>query len=209
MECPINFIEKNKLLAIIRTETAEQALKSAHAVIAGGIRLVEITLTVPDAYNIIQEVGNIQGVIVGAGTILDIDMAEKAIASGAKFLVSPHTDPKIILTCKEKKVLAIPGAATPNEVIYAHGAGADIVKIFPAASLGGPNHLRFLKGPLPFVKLMPTGGVSLENVSDYFAAGAVAVGVTNNLIDMQLVKASNYEKITETAAAFVDKLNLR
>jgi 2-dehydro-3-deoxyphosphogluconate aldolase/(4S)-4-hydroxy-2-oxoglutarate aldolase len=178
-------IEAVGIVPVIRAASPELALRAAEAVLAGGISVFEITMTVPDAPAVIETLAARLGAraVVGAGTVLDAVAAARCIDAGAAFVVSPGFDAATVAAAHARGVPAMPGALTPTEVIAAWKAGADMVKIFPASAVGGPKYLRALRGPLPDVKLLPTGGVNAATAGDYIAAGAAALGVGSELID--------------------------
>lgn len=196
-------IEDNGLVAVIRADTAQQAAAIARAVADGGVVLVEITMTVPDAIDVIRETRKClpDNILLGAGTVMDGRTARLAIEAGADFIVSPILEPDIVKVCKKSQKVSIPGAFTPSEIIAAVKAGADIVKIFPA-SLGGPELIKDLRGPFPCIKLLPTGGITLENAGRFIKAGAIAVAVGGNMVDKKAVASGDYQTITETARKF-------
>ncbi|RPJ02153.1 MAG: bifunctional 4-hydroxy-2-oxoglutarate aldolase/2-dehydro-3-deoxy-phosphogluconate aldolase [Candidatus Aminicenantes bacterium] len=181
--------------------------EAAAALRRGGVTAIEITMTVPGAVDIIREMVRTkpQGTLVGAGTILDAGTATEVIAAGADFVVSPVTDRDTIQACREAGVLVAPGAFTPTEIVAAWRAGADIVKVFPATSLG-PQFFRDLRGPLPFIRLMPTGGVTLENARLFLAAGACAVGIGTALVDAKSVEAGDWEALETRARVLMASL---
>ena len=203
-----NRIYDSGVVAVIRAESAEQALKVSRAVVDGGIAAVEITMTVPGALEAIAEVKSCFGaeILLGAGTVIDQETARLAILAGAAFVVSPHLDAGVVRLCNRYGVACLPGAATVRDVVEAMELGADIVKIFPG-SLFGPEIIKAFKGPLPQANLLPTGGVSLDNVEQWIRAGSYAVGVGGELTRDGL-KAGDFSLITRTAAAFVEKIRL-
>jgi len=196
-----------KVVAVIRMKDAARLGEVAAALRRGGVTAIEITMTVPGAVDIIRELVRTkpQGTLVGAGTILDAGTATEVIAAGADFVVSPIADREMIRACREAGVLAAPGAFTPTEIVAAWRAGADIVKVFPATSLG-PQFFRDLRGPLPFVRLMPTGGVTLENARLFLAAGAAAVGIGTALVDAKSIEAGNWEALETRARVLMSSL---
>ncbi len=202
-------VRQERLIGIIRTSTAEEAEKTARACIKGGIRLVEITLTTPEALRVIQTLSTLPDICIGAGSVLDSEMAREAIAYGARYIISPHTDPEIIQVCEEEDIFVAAGALTPTEVIQAWNLGADVVKVFPAKAVGGPEYIRALKAPLPFIELLPTSGVNLENCEAYLEAGVMAVGITEALVDQEAIRAGEWQEICERAWQFVAKLRRR
>jgi len=198
-------IETVGIVPVIRAPSPELALLACEAILAGGISVFEITMTIPDAPAVIRALRDRLGgrALIGAGTVLDAADARACIEAGAEFIVSPGFDPATIAAAHEAGIAAMPGALTPTEVIAAWKAGADVVKIFPASALGGASYLRALKGPLPQIKLMPTGGVNLNTAKDFLAAGAVALGVGSELVDIAAVKDGRANVLTERAREFV------
>jgi len=190
-------------ILVVRAESAEEALGGIRAVVEGGLRAVEITFTVPGAPSVIREIRKEMGneILLGAGTVLKPEDAEDAADAGATFLVAPNTDERVIGAAKRLGLPIIPGALTPTEIVRAWDLGADAVKIFPAVA--GPAYLRALKGPLPHIPMIPTGGVDEKNVAEFFRAGAFAIGVGGALFDAKRLKAKDYAGMTETAKRFV------
>ena len=197
-------IRKVALVPVLRATSAELAIKAAAAIEAGGVSLLEVTMTVPGAIDVISAViRSSQGrVVVGAGTVLDSETARACIIAGAQFVVSPALNLGTIEVCRRYSIAVIPGALTPTEIVTAWEAGADIVKVFPCGSLGGPKYLAALKGPLPQIELIPTGGVSLSNAADFLAAGACALGVGSDLVDSSALAKGNLDVITENASKY-------
>ena len=189
-----------KAVAVVRIKDASRLAEVAAALRRGGITAIEVTMTVPGAVDIIREMvrGREPGTLVGAGTVLDAGQATDVIGAGADFVVSPITDRDMVRACREAGVLVAPGAFTPTEIVAAWRAGADLVKVFPATSLG-PQFVRDLRGPLPQVRLMPTGGVTVENAREYLAAGAAAVGLGGALVDAKAVEARDWAGIEARA----------
>lgn len=196
-----------KVIAVIRMPDAARILDVIEALKKGGVKLLEITMTVPGALDIIQKlaVSKSGGVLIGAGTVLDADTAAAAIWSGADFVVSPLADPGMIAACRTHETLVAPGAFTPAEIVAAWDRGADIVKVFPATSLG-PRYFRDLRGPFPQLRLMPTGGVNIENARAFIDAGACAVGIGTALVDKKTVAAADWDALTERARRLVESL---
>jgi 2-dehydro-3-deoxyphosphogluconate aldolase/(4S)-4-hydroxy-2-oxoglutarate aldolase len=184
----------------VRLHSTESAIRVADALHAGGVTALEITVTVPDAFAVIAAIAKRFGdeVCVGVGTVLDVETVRGAVAAGAKYVVSPVFRPLVIAEAHRLGVPAMPGAITPTEILTAHDAGADVVKIFPADSFG-PGYLKSVLAPMPFLRLMPTGGVTPDNVGDWIAAGAVAVGLGGALVDAKLVAAGDWDGITARA----------
>jgi len=194
------------IVPVIRASSAREALIAVDAVCKGGIRVVEITMTVPGALEIIGEILKSQGpaVIVGAGTVLDAKSARRCLDAGAQFLVSPGLDLKTIELARKKGILVMPGALSPTEIIAAWSAGADFVKVFPCGNVGGPRYIKALKGPLPQIPLIPTGGVTLENAAEFILAGSEALGVGGELVNGAALKAGRPEAVTDSARKFVE-----
>ena len=194
------------LVAVVRAETPEQALRIAEATHAGGCPAIEVTFTVPGAHRVIEALAAAykpSDLILGAGTVLDPETARIAILSGATYVVSPSLNPDTVRLCNRYQVAVMPGAMTIREVIEAMEAGADIVKLFPGEALG-PAFIRALKGPLPQAPLMPTGGVDLDNVAEWIKAGAVAVGAGSSLTGG--ARTGDYASVTRAAREFIEKI---
>jgi 2-dehydro-3-deoxyphosphogluconate aldolase/(4S)-4-hydroxy-2-oxoglutarate aldolase len=198
-------IEEIGIVPVVRAASAELALRAAEAVLAGGISIFEITMTVPDAPAVIRALAARLGsrAVVGAGTVLDAEAAARCLDAGAAFIVSPGFDPATVAAAHARGVPAMPGALTPTEVIAAWKAGADMVKIVPASAVGGPKYLRALRGPLPDVKLLPTGGVNATTAADYIAAGAAALGVGSELVDPAALARGDDAVLTDRARELV------
>ncbi|RCW53002.1 MULTISPECIES: bifunctional 2-keto-4-hydroxyglutarate aldolase/2-keto-3-deoxy-6-phosphogluconate aldolase [Halanaerobium] len=196
-------IEETGIVAVVRAENAEKALKITEAVKAGGIDAIEITMTVPGAVDVIKQLTDEYSrdeILIGAGSVLDAETARACILAGAEYIVSPSLDEETIAMCNRYQKAVMPGAMSVTEVVKAMKFGADIVKIFPA-TLFGPKIIKAVKGPLPQAPLMPTGGVSLDNVKDWIKAGSLAVGVGSSL--SKGAKTGDYEQVTETAKEFI------
>jgi len=199
----LNRITASGIVAVIRAETSIKAVRIAEACRQGGISALEITLTVPGALEVIKELTIRYAdtdVIVGAGTVLDAKTAEAAILAGAKFVVGPNFDIATAQLCEQNQIPYLPGCLTITEMITAMKAGADIIKLFPGSAFG-PAYVKAIRGPLPQIKIMPTGGVSLDNVHEWIQNGVVAVGVGGELTAP--AKNGDYEGVTKLAAAFV------
>src|SRR4026209_452548 len=201
----IQKIRDTGVIPVVRATTADEAMRAIDAIREGGISVLEITMTVPGAVKVIEEVSNRYGkdALVGAGTVLDPEIAEACISSGAKFVVSPALNLETIARCRELDVAVMPGALTPTEVVQAWSAGADFVKVFPAGAVGGASYIKPLKAPLPQIELVPTGGVSLKTAADFIKAGASALGVGADLVDLKAIREGQQELITERAREFV------
>jgi 2-dehydro-3-deoxyphosphogluconate aldolase/(4S)-4-hydroxy-2-oxoglutarate aldolase len=198
-------IEQLGIVPVVRAPSAAVALRAARAVHAGGIDVLEITMTVPGARDVLSQLAAELGerVVLGAGTVLDADTARACIAAGAKFVVAPGLDLEVIRAAHELDRPVMPGALTPTEVVTAWKAGADMVKIFPCSAVGGADYLRALKAPLPQVKLLPTGGVDRHTAADYIRAGATALGVGAALIDLKVLQAQGDDALSARAREFV------
>lgn len=193
------------VVPVVRAGNSQQALLAAEAVCAGGIPIVEITMTVPGAIDVIAQLARTVGdaVLVGAGTVLDADTARKCIVAGAKFIVSPGFDRETADLVYREGKLMMAGALTPTEIMAAWKAGADFVKIFPCGSVGGPKYIRALRGPFPQIPFIPTGGVNLETAGDFIRAGVAALGVGGELVQADALKSGNAAAITENARKFL------
>ena len=192
------------VVAIVRVSSAREAVDVCMAIARGGVTPIEVTMTVPGAIDAIREFKSAvkEEVLIGAGTVLDPETARACILAGADFIVSPTLNLEVIKVCRRYSKIIIPGTFTPTEILTAWEAGADIVKVFPA-SVGGPGYLKDIMGPLPQVKLVPTGGVNLETTPEFIKAGAVAVAAGTSLVDKKAVSEQNWDAITETARKFV------
>ena len=196
------------VIPVVRASSPEEAVQVVEAIKAGGLPVLEITMTVPGAVQVIKElVKRFDDAIVGAGTVLDAETARACIDAGARFIVSPALNLDTIVCCRELDVAVMPGALTPTEVVSAWNAGADLVKVFPAGALGGASYIKSLKAPLPQIELVPTGGVTLANAGAFIEAGAAAVGVGADLVDTKAIRAGQPEKITQAARAFIEAVS--
>lgn len=194
------------VVPVVRAESADQAMKIVDAILAGGVNILEITMTVPGAIKVMEQVHERFGddVLLGAGTVLDAETARAAILAGAEYVVSPGTDLALIQLCRRYSKPVMPGALTPTEVVFAWQSGADMVKIFPCGNVGGPKYIKALKGPLPQIEMIPTGGVNLDTTADFIKAGAAAVCVGSALVDKAAIKEGKFEVLTDNAKKFVD-----
>jgi 2-dehydro-3-deoxyphosphogluconate aldolase/(4S)-4-hydroxy-2-oxoglutarate aldolase len=201
----LRHIHKVGLVPVLRAPSADLAIAAALAIEAGGVPILEVTMTVPCALEVVAAlVKSSQGrVLVGAGTVLDAETARSCILAGAQFIVSPALNFKTIELCHRYSVPVFPGALTPTEIVTAWEAGADVVKVFPCSAVGGAKYLSALRGPLPQIDLIPTGGVSLATAADFLAAGAFALGVGSDLVDISAVKNGKPELITENARKYL------
>jgi 2-dehydro-3-deoxyphosphogluconate aldolase/(4S)-4-hydroxy-2-oxoglutarate aldolase len=202
----IRRIEEIGIVPVVRAATVEEATRAVEAICAGGIPVVEITMTVPNAVSVIREVAQQyrDKVLIGAGTVTTAEQAESCFRAGAEFLVSPGLAASVLSVARAAEKLAIPGALTPTELMNAYDHGARLVKIFPCGNVGGPKYLRSLKAPFPNAQLIPTGGVNAANAADFIAAGAFALGVGADLVDATALREGNFEKITSAARELVD-----
>ena len=194
------------IIAVVRASSGDEALMAVDAVSSGGIPIVEITMTVPGAIEIIRQVVNGRGsqILVGAGTVLDADVAARCIDAGAEFIVSPGFDLETVQRVKGEGKLMMAGALTASEVIAAWKAGSDFVKVFPCGQVGGAAYIKALRGPLPQIPLVPTGGVNLTTAADFLAAGAAALGVGGEIVQPAALKEKKPEAIVEAARKFVE-----
>jgi 2-dehydro-3-deoxyphosphogluconate aldolase / (4S)-4-hydroxy-2-oxoglutarate aldolase len=204
-------LEATALIAIVRAPSSERALRAMRLSHAAGIRLIEVTMTVPNALGVLEELSQALGdqVTLGAGTVLDPDTARACVGAGARFIVSPNVDPATIEMARSLGAVSIPGALTPTEIVLGMRAGADCVKVFPCSAVGGPSYLKALRGPLPDVKLVATGGVELENASEYLRAGATAVGLGGALIDWARIEREGEQSVVAHLRRFVDSIATR
>jgi 2-dehydro-3-deoxyphosphogluconate aldolase / (4S)-4-hydroxy-2-oxoglutarate aldolase len=201
-------INETGVMPVLRAASVDEALALARAIEAGGIRVLEVTMTVPGAIEVIRSLVRERGdrILIGAGTVLDPETARACILAGALFIVSPALNLKTIELCRRYSVTVIPGALTPTEVLTAWEAGADIVKVFPCNAVGGASYLRALKAPLPQIELIPTGGVSLSTASEFLAAGAFALGVGSDLVNAKAIVDGKPEIITQIAKEYVETI---
>lgn len=203
----LQLINHHRVVAILRLDDLSRAASISSSLAAGGIVVQEFTLTNPDALRVVsqvkKELGEIASVAIGIGSVRTRDEALRAIEAGADFIVSPVMRTQIIECCVAAGIAVMPGAMTPTEIAAAWDAGADIVKVFPARGLG-PNYIKDVMAPMPYLKLMPTGGVDLKNMQSYFEAGAVAVGVGGNMIDTIAIARGDWNKVTDTARQYAE-----
>lgn len=195
------------IVAIIRAPSGEQLVDVAEALLEGGIDVIEVTFTVPGVLDIISRVRDALGdrILLGAGTVLDVETARAALLAGAEFIVTPTVNTAVIELCNRYDKLVMPGGFTPTEVLTAWEAGADVVKVFPA-EIGGPNHLKALKGPFPQVRLLPTGGVNLDTLAAFVQAGACAVGLGSSLVEKDALARGDMDRIRDLARRYVECL---
>lgn len=199
------WVERVGIVPVVRAGSPEEALFAAQAIAHGGISIVEITMTVPGALDVIEQFAkNAAGVLVGAGTVVSADSAQRCIDAGARFLVSPGFNAAAVAAARDRGVLMMAGALTPTEVMAAWEAGADFIKVFPCGNMGGPKYIQALKGPFPQIPMVPTGGVNLETAADYIRAGAAALGVGGELVQKDALKARNADLLSGLAKQFVE-----
>lgn len=201
----LNAFAQHRCSAILRTADRDIVRPALEAAIAGGFRIVEVTMTTPDCLEHIAALSERHGLLVGAGTVLSVDQAKEAMAAGARFLVSPVTDPQVITFCRQHELVSVPGTFTPTEMMAAHRAGADIVKLFPGPA-NGPEFVRAVRGPLPFLRIFPTSGVTEDNVDSWFHAGAFGVGFVASLFDADDLQNRRFDAITARAARLLAKV---
>jgi 2-dehydro-3-deoxyphosphogluconate aldolase / (4S)-4-hydroxy-2-oxoglutarate aldolase len=196
------------VVAVIRLKDTNRLLKVIEAVRRGGVKCIEITMTVPGAIEIIRQLSKAvpADVLIGAGTVVDEETAGKVIDAGATFVVGPVLNLGIVSLCVKRGIAVMPGCYTPTEILAGWKAGADIIKVFPATSLG-PKYFKDLRGPFPDIRLMPTGGVTIDNVGEWIKAGACAVGIGSDLLDKKAIEEERYEVLTERAARMVENVN--
>jgi len=193
------------IIPVVRASSADEAIQVVEAIRAGGVSLLEITMTVPGAVQVIETLVKKFGdsAIVGAGTVLDAQTANACIDAGAKFMVSPALNLETIAFCGKHDIAVMPGALTPTEIVTAWNAGADFVKVFPCGAMGGASYIKSLKAPLPQIELVPTGGVTLTTAASFIQAGAAAIGVGADLVDVKAIRAGEAQKVTAAAQAYV------
>lgn len=193
------------LIPVVRATSADEAMRAVDAIKKGGVDVLEITMTVPGAIRVIEQLANRYGndAIVGAGTVLDPETARACMLAGARFIVSPALNLSTIAICRRYGVAVMPGALTPTEVVTAWEAGADMVKVFPCGALGGASYIKSLKAPLPQIEMVPTGGVNLKTAADFIKAGSAALGVGADLVDTTALQNGNAAEVTSRAREFL------
>lgn len=196
------------VVPIVRTSSAESAVKAVEAIYRGGIRAAEITMTVPGAIKALERVADLFGdqIVLGAGTVLDPETARACMLAGAEFFVTPSLKVSTIEMVKRYSKVILPGALTPTEILTAWEAGADAVKVFPCGNMGGPKYIKALKGPFPQIEMVPTGGVNLDTTADFLRAGACAVAVGGELVDAKSIQDGNYQIFEERAKQYLAKV---
>ena len=202
----VRLINETGVIPVVRATTSDEAIRAIDAIREGGISLVEITMTVPGAMRLLEQLSGHYGkeVVIGAGAVLNAETARVSILSGAQFIASPSFNHDTIAACRRAGVAVIPGALTPSEVVQASHAGADFVKVYPANAVGGPTYIKALKAQLPHIQLVPTGGVSLINAADFIRGGAAALGVGTELFNIQAIHEGQPALITERAKRFLE-----
>ncbi len=203
-------IEECGIVGIIRANNSNELIEAAEAIQTGGINVIEITMTIPDALRVITEVSTRFGntVLIGVGSVLDSETARTAMLAGAEFVVSPVTKPEVIEICNRYGKVVIPGAFTPTEILTAWELGADYVKVFPSTVMG-PSYIKDIKAPLPQIPLIPTGGINPENAAEYMSAGAAALGVGSFLVSRSLIEARDFNELTVRAKKLAIAVNSR
>jgi len=199
----LEWLARDRLVPVVRASSPDSALELIDAMLDGGITIFEVTMTVPGAVELIARIAREHSdrILLGAGTVLDPDTARACVHAGARFVVSPALDVQTVLACNALDVVVAPGALTPTEILTAWRSGADVVKVFPCDAMGGANYLKSIKAPMPHIPLMPTGGVTLDNLQEFIRAGAVAIGVGGNLVDAKIGR----DALAERARAFVER----
>ncbi len=202
-------IEQSGVVAVIRASSARELMDISNALSRGGVEALEITMTSPGALETVREAAEKLGdkAIIGVGSVLDPETARAAILAGAEFVVSPVFNPEVVALCRRYSKVCVPGAFTPSEILTAWEAGADVVKIFPATKLG-PAYIKDLKGPMPQIKVTPTGGVSLENAGEFIRAGASFIGVGGALVNRQFVQEGKWDELSELARQHIKAVHL-
>ena len=201
----LEYIKNQGVVAVLRADQSDPLIQVAKAISRGGVGAIEITMTTPGAINIIEECKKQLGAecLLGAGTILDPETARTAILAGAEYIVTPTLNPEVIKLCRRYDKIVIPGAMPPTEILSAWEFGADIVKVFPATAVGA-QFFRDVKGPLPQIELIPTGGINLDNAADFIRAGACAIAVGGNLADKTAIAAGDWQILTDLARQYVN-----
>lgn len=206
-ESTAQIIERVGLIPVLRAKNPKQAHAVVEAMLAGGVTVVEVTMTVPGAVDLLRELKKEHpALLLGSGTVTTAKDAEETIEAGAEFVVSPSLHTEVIALTKAHKKLSIPGALTPTEIITAHRAGADYVKVFPCSAMGGASYLKSILAPFPHLKLIPTGGVTIKTAEEFLRAGACALGVGSDLVNLAAIDEGTPEIITEAARAYLQVL---
>lgn len=203
----LNLIRETGVIAILRAQSSGQLIVAAEAIYQGGVRVIEVTMTTPNALGVIMEATTKFGekVLFGAGSVLDVETARAAILAGAGFIVTPSLKTSVIELCNRYSIPVMPGCYTPTEILTAWETGADMVKLFPA-SIGGPELVKALLAPLPQIEIVPVGGVELNNAAEFIRCGASALGVGSSLVNQKLLDAGNMVELTRRAEAFISEV---
>ena len=200
-------IRQSGIISVLRALSTDEALAIVDAISAGGIDVIEVTMTVPGAIQIIRQLRRSHpDLLIGAGTVMDPENAHTCISEGAQFIVSPMTNVAVIEICQQQFIPVFPGALTPTEIVNAWKAGGDAIKVFPASAMGGAPYLRSLKAPLPQIEFIPTGGISTTTAADFLRAGAFALGVGADLCDRAAIAEGKPDKITQTARRYLQAI---
>jgi 2-dehydro-3-deoxyphosphogluconate aldolase/(4S)-4-hydroxy-2-oxoglutarate aldolase len=200
----LKHLHQTGLVPVLRASSLDQAIALASAIADGGVKVLEVTMTVPGAMRAIRRlVDERPDILIGAGTVLDPETARACILEGAQFIVSPALNLKTIEMCQRYSIAVLPGALTPTEVLTAWQAGADVIKVFPASAMGGASYLRSLSGPFPHIRMIPTGGVSLTTAAEFLRAGAFALGVGTDLVDPRAIEGGTPERVTDIARRYL------
>lgn len=205
-EATKEIIERTGIVPVLRARSADEGRALVDALVAGGITMIEVTMTVPGAVDLLRTLHSEYGerLLLGSGTVTTVAEAEATIKAGAEFVVSPSLHPEVIAATRARGKVSIPGALTPTEVITAWHAGADYVKIFPCSAVGGASYLKALLAPFPELRLIPTGGVTLQTAADFLKAGARALGIGSDLVNSQAIAQGHPEAVTATARAYLN-----
>ena len=195
-------IRHERIIPVVRAPSPELAIHAAHAICAGGISVIEITMTLPGAIEVIRELSNSTQILIGAGTVLDAATARECVSAGAQFLVTPGLDVPTLKFANDAGILIMPGTLTPADVLSAWKNGAAVAKVFPCGNLGGPSYVQALKAALPSIEMIPTGGVSLANAAEFLAAGSLAVGVGGELVSSRALASGDLAVISSAARQF-------
>ena len=200
----LNLVRQTRIIAIMRAKSSEQLIAAADAIRAGGVRIIEVTMTTPGALRVIEAAKQKYGdeLLFGAGSVLDAETARAAILAGADFIVAPSFDPRVVELCQRYSIPVMPGCYTPTEIITAWQAGADMIKLFPA-DFGGAGFLKAVLAPFPQIEIIPVGGVNLDTAAAFIKSGAVALGVGSSLINQELLDKNDFAELTRRAKAFV------
>ena len=203
----LEWIHESGVIAIMRAKSSDQLIQAADAIKAGGVKVIEVTMTTPGALRVIEEATRKYGqdVLFGAGTVLDAETARAAILAGAEYIVAPTLNLEMVALCNRYAVPVVPGCYTPSEMLTAWEAGADMVKLFPA-SVGGPSLIKAILAPLPQLKIVPVGGVNLDTAADFIRMGAYALGVGSSLINQTLLDAGDHDELQRRAEAFLKEV---